>query len=847
MHSKESLSSSTARLAAIPFAAAFLWTTLYVVEYWTPSPYWTTLYELSGRLVEVGDVDKGLFDPSDPRFTAFHTFIVVNALGSWLLAIALVLRPSRSEVWAARALKVAGASLVAAVILLIGVAGTEKLGFLSDYYARPPAEVAWHFIGNAPAYARLCVATSLRLGAGVLLGALVAIPFGIGISRSGLLRASMSPWLALLAPLPPLLLKPVLVLLLPSQPERGAWLHHLFISPDAPLVRLAGGAAGLLANTVGVKAQADFAPSAAQIKDEWILILLVAWCVFWPIVLGIHTATLASPTLERTVQVARLCGASRVRSIMSIHFPQLLLPIWASVWQGVVIAFIVLAGVGESGATQVVANVEVNESKEGLAHLIHETLTQGSKMTVAYPVTLFAMLYMACINVVLRVVAAATMPWTRPVFPWQRQWQPPEDPTADLDRFVDFKIAQIRGASEARPLSGERPFITIRDLRKTYDRVVLDIDSLEIAGGEQVSIIGESGDGKSTLARIAAGLEPPDHGKCRVDVLGEEVWRGARRCRDLRSMGVSFVFQDYALFPTRTVWENIVFPLRCHGVAASLFADPVARLVRLLGLKDHTWKYPSQLSGGQQQRVALARALVVPARLTILDEPLSAIDQPKRDELVDLLEEIRLRCVAAGVAMTLVTVSHDNREVLRSSTRIIHMSGGRIAQDGKPRDLYYRPRSARIARFIGHPNVYEGRVEHANGQRDLVLDKSHDRISGLVVPLTGSWRIPLRDQPAAEEGPVVAIMPKNWIKRFTGGEDNPPEARVLITGILDPNVDFCGTHVEAALSVREVGSRVWVALQESDPTETSQKPPSPSDETELELARIVIVPTEAAR
>ncbi len=221
----------------------------------------------------------------------------------------------------------------------------------------------------------------------------------------------------------------------------------------------------------------------------------------------------------------------------------------------------------------------------------------------------------------------------------------------------------------------------------------LDALSLQIGAGEFFALLGGSGSGKSTLLRVIAGFEAADAG--RVALQGRDITRLAPPERDLAMM-----FQSYALFPHMSVRENIAYGLRRAGNR-----DPgprVAELVALLGLAGLEARRPQQLSGGQQQRVALARALARRPPLVLLDEPLAALDSGLRERT-----GLELRALQRRLGASFVMVTHDQAEALSLADRVAVLEQGRIAQVAPPRELYERPATRSVARFLGAANVLE--------------------------------------------------------------------------------------------------------------------------------------------
>lgn len=234
--------------------------------------------------------------------------------------------------------------------------------------------------------------------------------------------------------------------------------------------------------------------------------------------------------------------------------------------------------------------------------------------------------------------------------------------------------------------------------------------SLKVPTGELVALLGPSGSGKTTLLRIIAGLEFPESGEVYFD--GEDTT--GRPVRDRR---VGFVFQHYALFRHMSVFENVAFGLRVRPRAtrpskADIEAK-VTGLLKLVQLERMRDRYPAQLSGGQRQRVALARALAVEPRVLLLDEPFGALDAKVRAELRSWLRRLH-----DEIHVTSVFVTHDQEEALEVADRVVVMREGGIEQEGTPEDVYHRPANAFVYDFIGHVNVFHGRVHEGRAYID---------------------------------------------------------------------------------------------------------------------------------
>jgi iron(III) transport system ATP-binding protein len=239
--------------------------------------------------------------------------------------------------------------------------------------------------------------------------------------------------------------------------------------------------------------------------------------------------------------------------------------------------------------------------------------------------------------------------------------------------------------------------VVFEHVTKRYGEVTaVDDVSFRVSQGHLVTLLGPSGCGKTTTLRMVAGLEPVSSG--RVLIGGTDVTLRAANERD-----VSMVFQSYALFPHMTVLENV-----CYGPLAMRMDKAKAREIahaklRMLGLAGYEARLPSELSGGQQQRVAVARSLVLEPKVLLFDEPLSNLDAKLRRRVRQEIRELQQQ-----LSLTVLYVTHDQEEALAVSDHIIVMDGGKIAQQGAPRELYEAPVSRFLADFIGDANLVDG-------------------------------------------------------------------------------------------------------------------------------------------
>ena len=248
--------------------------------------------------------------------------------------------------------------------------------------------------------------------------------------------------------------------------------------------------------------------------------------------------------------------------------------------------------------------------------------------------------------------------------------------------------------------------VTIRQVRKAYDtNEVLHGVDLDVADQEFVVLVGPSGCGKSTLLRMIAGLE---------DITSGEIMIGDRVVNqvDPKDRDVAMVFQDYALYPHLTVFQNIAFSLQYRGVRKAEIATRVAEAAAILDIEPLLQRKPRQLSGGQRQRVAMGRAIVREPKVFLFDEPLSNLDAKLRVQMRTEIKKLRDR-----VKTTAIYVTHDQVEAMTLADRIVLMNNGRVEQIGSPEDVYDAPATLFVAGFVGASamNLVNGRIESNDG------------------------------------------------------------------------------------------------------------------------------------
>src|SRR2546429_187765 len=282
-----------------------------------------------------------------------------------------------------------------------------------------------------------------------------------------------------------------------------------------------------------------------------------------------------------------------------------------------------------------------------------------------------------------------------------------------------------------------RPAIGLVGVSKRFGtHVAVDDVTLEIGEGEFFSLLGPSGCGKTTTLRMVAGFELPDAG--RIVLKGNDVTEVPANRRP-----VNMVFQQYALFPHMSVYDNVAFGLKVKRVPRAEHSERVQEMLRVVSLEGLDRRRARQLSGGQQQRVALARALVNRPAALLLDEPLGALDVKLRKQM-----QLELKRIQSTLGTTFVYVTHDQEEALAMSDRIAVMNRGCVEQTGDPREIYDRPRTAFVADFIGSLNAFDLRIDELVGERaGMRLAGGRRGEPALLVDLERG-EAPLRDPPS---------------------------------------------------------------------------------------------------
>ncbi|RAI01578.1 spermidine/putrescine ABC transporter ATP-binding protein [Acuticoccus sediminis] len=334
------------------------------------------------------------------------------------------------------------------------------------------------------------------------------------------------------------------------------------------------------------------------------------------------------------------------------------------------------------------------------------------------------------------------------------------------------------------------PILKLDGIVKAFGGVrAIDGLSLSLREGETISLLGPSGCGKTTTLRVIAGFAAPDAG--RVVLRGETV--NKRRPYE-RNIGV--LFQDYALFPHLTVFDNVAFGPRHRGLDAATVYQRVERYLGLVHMGEHAQRFPGNLSGGQQQRVALARALATEPEILLLDEPLSALDAKLRKSV-----RAELKAIIAETGVTTIIVTHDQEEALSLSDRVLVMNRGRIDQDAPPHELYRRPANQFVAEFVGRSNWLRGRVEMADGARTFAAVGGPRFAAPAHLP----------------DGREIMCFVRPEDIRLAAPGETVPDGWIAWNGTVS-DVTFLGQDIELTARVEEVDIATLVRTRETPKT-----------------------------
>ncbi|MGF7160089.1 ABC-type Fe3+/spermidine/putrescine transport system ATPase subunit [Rhodoligotrophos appendicifer] len=352
-----------------------------------------------------------------------------------------------------------------------------------------------------------------------------------------------------------------------------------------------------------------------------------------------------------------------------------------------------------------------------------------------------------------------------------------------------YKPIGASGEKSTGSLSGgpiQKPdYLRIDELVVTFgEQRALDSVSFQVSSGERVCLLGPSGCGKTTCLRVIAGFTAPTSGRLSIEgrsMLGVQP--------EHRNIGI--LFQNYALFPHLTVYDNVAFGLRMRGKSESEIRARVSDALTLVRLPNAGAKKPAMLSGGEQQRIAFARAVIIQPSLLLLDEPFSNLDArlrlEMRSELLELLERL-------GISTIMVT--HDQEEAMAIADRIIVMRAGRIEQVGSPSDIYEAPSNEFVATFVGGSNAFDGVYSTAGGHPSVKIE--------------GLGSVGVKDSPRTPDASSVRflIRPERVRLSAQGPSHNAPSSSTDLEGVVERS-QYIGHRMEYRVRVGALVLHVW--------------------------------------
>ena len=322
-------------------------------------------------------------------------------------------------------------------------------------------------------------------------------------------------------------------------------------------------------------------------------------------------------------------------------------------------------------------------------------------------------------------------------------------------------------------MPNNKEFVKFAKVDKSYDGKVLVVKdlNLDIAEGEFITMLGPSGSGKTTCLMMLAGFETPTNGEIYLD-------RNPISNIPPHKRGIGMVFQNYALFPHMTVYENLAFPLRVRKIPKDEIDKKVDKALSMVSLAGYESRMPGQLSGGQQQRVAVARALVFDPAVVLMDEPLGALDKNLRESM-----QYEIKHIHESIGVTVVYVTHDQGEALTMSNRIAVFNDGKVQQLSSPDQLYESPVNSFVAKFIGENNTFVGEITDINKDKCKVKLDSGGEIFANPISVKSKG-----------EKTTVSLRPERALINPDGKMDNSHKGKI-------EEVIYHGDHTRVRLNL----------------------------------------------
>ena len=362
---------------------------------------------------------------------------------------------------------------------------------------------------------------------------------------------------------------------------------------------------------------------------------------------------------------------------------------------------------------------------------------------------------------------------------------------------TELKSKSVNNSTIQQALAAAAAGVALRSVTKMYGAVTaVENLTLDIAAGTYCCLLGPSGCGKTTALRMVAGHEEATSG---------DILIGSRRVNDIAAAkrNTAMMFQSYALFPHKTIWENVEFGLKMRKLKESDLQTRVGEMLELVGLSHVGDRKPTMLSGGQQQRIALARALVTRPQVLMLDEPLSALDENLRVRM-----RTELRKIQKQFGMTFIQVTHHVEEAFSLSDQIVVMSHGRIDQVATPEELFDTPASQFVAKFMGDNNIFTGKV--TSSVTDSSLDLIQLEVAGIGSIFCRGHAVAVGTEAACSIRPdLMSIAPYNRIPAKSTLSANEVSARITA-------VEMTGYVTRVSLMIEATGQELLYKVRTED-------------------------------